>query len=450
MRQGLTIFFNKYYYVATIMLLVFLFWWLDQTLIGMILVALLACMSTLFSEDLKPFATAFVSYTFLCTPNFIERLRSLDRTIIIFGSILLVLVIITLLVYYYRHRIEIRSRFTLGSLFVGMVLAMIVAVLAGIGSPYFTWLSFSITLGCFIFMICFYVVFRNTLTVNLKQYLAYVMVGVGIVVSLEMLVYYVNHPISFDIPLRLEVGWGIKNTIGVLIAFAIPMCLYLGYRSKQLWCYLIIAFLLYGALIATLSRGNVFIITAMLPLMLLYFYYKTPYRKMFLYSLAGLIGLTCISYLCFHQTINGIIISYLNRGLDDSSRWELWHKVFEMGKGYRIFGISYRGTIEGFPFVGTLLKAHSTILQIFISNGIIGLIGFSKFFYDRYKLIIKAKVKDPFWFVGTLVILTFALYGLIDLNFFIIYEAFFVFLILIVLELDQTNSIIENDVLELE
>lgn len=423
-------------FIISLVLITTLCWAYDQYLIGMIILAFFGITTFFVASDLKPIMPIAAYYPYVLTQNEIGNGWP-HKDFFIFLAIAVPIGVIGLIYHLKRQKFKF-SQLKKGELFIGALIAMIGITIAGIGHPDYKLIYPIAYFGTGFGMFFFYIAFRNTLKKDVSPYLAKVLIYAGVAIILQMIIYYARaedliNAIQYG---DLRVGWGMRNTIAVILAMAIFMFYYLGYQKKNFYLYIIGSYIFFIALVFTFSRGNLLISLVLNILLLIYTYIKTPYKKQFFLTIMILTVSTLLFIIFDNSFFKELMDSYIRRGLNSSGRINLWKEAYGKWLEYPIFGVGFFGKFQNASFHGALLKVHSTPIQILASSGIVGVIVLAKYYIDRYHFYFKRLFKHSFVFYSFLALIVYEGYGLIDLTLFMIYQLFFIIWFFVAIEID--------------
>ncbi|HEY8423178.1 MAG TPA: O-antigen ligase family protein [Clostridia bacterium] len=264
-----------------------------------------------------------------------------------------------------------------------------------------------------------YLFLNSTITLeedfDYKKYISYAFLCLAFLLIAQMATYYarVEDPFKAIANKTLRVGWGNTNTIATVLMAAVPFILYLSTQYKYGMFFLPAAFLAYGAIWVTQSRGCILASTPLLFFYVIYLIIKTKDKKRYwLIACAGLCVIAAAALLViFKDRLFELFKNMFAKGLDDSGRFELYKEAWELFKKHFLFGTGYfykTDQIESFMYM-----FHSTPLQIMANLGVAGVIAFGYFYYYKYKILLKNR-NHSFGMAIIISIVSLELYGLID------------------------------------
>ena len=293
--------------------------------------------------------------------------------------------------------------------------------LASVGSPsevpLFTLALFGLTL-VFGFIYSFFTVCERDPEerAQLADYVLKILVASGIVISLEMLIFYgrigdINQIVQAMMSKKVHLGWAGPNNMAPMLSICIPATLYFCIRKNFATPLLAtLALVEYALIITTGCRGAILFTTLAMPAMLLYVIVKSENKVSFgvTVSLVFIVAIIIVAY--YGNIFANIITTILNKRLDSSGREELYHLAIDTFKTWPIFGAGWDYKTDVFY--------HSTFFQILATMGVFGLAIFAVFYFWRYRTFFKAR-KDPSTMALLCGMLLFEAYGFIDTNYFV-------------------------------
>lgn len=206
------------------------------------------------------------------------------------------------------------------------------------------------------------------------------LVWIGLILSLEVLVFWIRAKLPADQWHTVIVtnGWGNRNSIATYLCFTIGMTFYLSTRYRHSWVYLLLAFFQYLCLLMTFSRGGILMGTLTTILGAVFSVAKSPQKLRQLGSYAiALVGVAIVVGF-FHKQLTAMVDSLIFRGLGSSGRDELYKEAWDLFTAHPFLG-------AGHGYVGTnthvngiaIYWFHDTVLQVLANCGIVGFLAFA-------------------------------------------------------------------------
>lgn len=412
-------FLSSSYFPLLLAAVAVVFWATGWEIAGAAVMIGVVCLSLWLNADLKPVLAV------ICLIVFVFSLKQIHTSA--FKNFLYVVVPLLVLSFafnflYYQRR----QKLSRGRLFSGMLIGFLAALLSGLFYPAYDKKWFFAVLGVGIGIYLVYFICINFTGKDLKNYICMLMVLAGFVVVFEILIWYLRQP---DILVAIEnkslrVGWGMSNTMAVVLVMAVPAAVYLSLRAgKWAFLYYLGVFCLAVALLFTLSRGNLLFGTPVILISCLYGYFKSRHQKLLFLTALIVLALCILIGAVFWAPLSEIAERLARFGLSPNGRFHDYNRSLNNFWAAPLTGVGYFKPDDGSP-VGFLWKAHNTVLQILSCGGIVGVLAMVPFYYQRYAALLKNF--SEFKFLALLAVLAFELEGMIDLTFLSIYQLFFV------------------------
>ena len=191
--------------------------------------------------------------------------------------------------------------------------------------------------------------------------------------------------------------------------------------------YLITALLLYACTLVTLSRnsilvGAVIFLICFITAMLVGERRKRARVAFLILMLAALIG-----FVLFRDVLYRAFESMIQKGFDDSNRFEIYKESYEIFRAHPSFGVGFFGlhfgTGEVLPFGLVPEFSHNTVFQLLSATGLVGFIGYSIYRLSTMWHILR-RVTVEKWMLGV-AYMTLATQSLLDNYVFQIYTVFY-------------------------
>lgn len=249
------------------------------------------------------------------------------------------------------------------------------------------------------------------------QYLAKCLFAAGLVIATQVLTLYLKADsikAALNTKLTTETGWGMSNTVAAVLAMCVPAAFYLASKSKLNYIFLAGAVYFILGVLFTLSRGGVLFMTLLLPFSVYYCFKQTQkeLRKAAAVTMLSSLALVAVTLLIFWEDLNGVILNPLQKGLDDSFRFDIYKEAIKVFTEHPIFGVGWAYRHRQAPHYTDFYAMHSTVFQYIASGGIVLTLAAIWFFGKRY-MAFYADFK-PHHVFFLLSLLVHDLYGLID------------------------------------
>ncbi len=230
----------------------------------------------------------------------------------------------------------------------------------------------------------------------------------------------------------IRTGWGIWNTMGCYLSMLLPIHFYLATFVKKY------GFIFYGtglisylAIVLSLSRSSLLAGTFVMGISIIVCCFFGENKKVNRIITSALFVVAVIGVILLWEKISNVLGDYLERGLDDNGRFEIYATGWKKFLSHPIFGCGFYNA-HHINEVGLPFGYHNTIVQMIASCGIIGL---GAYLYHRYQTIVlfikQRSVKN---FYLTLCICALLITSLLDIHMFSLYPTLYYMLILITIE----------------
>lgn len=284
-----------------------------------------------------------------------------------------------------------KKKFTLNPNFFGLCAFCVTLLLNGIFSKNYDTKNIVFGLMLVFFFLGIYSLLKDNLTINKAFYekLALAFFALSLVLILELFIAYitidnliVDGHINRD---KLTFGWGIWNTMGMMLVLCIPAVTYLAIIKKYGFIYTLYSALLFVSVILSCSRQSIVGAFLIYPLCLIILLVKGKDRIANLSIIGCALVAGIILLIVFKDTVLQYFILLfkqivVNGELDGSGRTQLWREAARYFRNNPFFGsgffvhFSYQGD-SGLGFIP--LMCHNTFLQILSSCGLIGLAAYT-------------------------------------------------------------------------
>jgi O-antigen ligase len=329
------------------------------------------------------------------------------------------------------HVIIYKQRLFQGKMLPG-ILIMVVAL---IGSSFnaafvnFNYLFYGVVALFYAFV---YFVYVGSFTGKHSDYLMTLFFLLGLVISLEILVYYLRVE---DIMLELErgtihLGWGVSNYVATYLVMFIPATFYYAKKSKYGIFLILVAMLQIVSLLFTSSKAGLISFAIILPMLIIYQLWDHKWYKTLL-NLAVLAGSIALVYGPLSEFINTMVTRLWGEGLDDAGRIGIWLEGVAMFRRYPMFG---GGIFARFDTAYRMY--HNTFLHVMATLGIVGLIGLLHQLYMQFIVLLRNLDRQRIIFI--IALLGAHAHGMVD-NIYLMPQ-FMVIIMIIVANFENANK----------
>ncbi|MBQ9728003.1 MAG: O-antigen ligase family protein [Clostridia bacterium] len=253
--------------------------------------------------------------------------------------------------------------------------------------------------------------------------------------------YDLGTALSLDWKGKVDLGWGLGNSAGEMMAMMLPALFYLIYKEKHGYLYNILLIIGVAAIYFTFCRCALLFTIPALAVGLTVNCIIGRYRKinaLFVFLLLATIGGLVLSVFISGQQ-EKYFAYFIEKKLDDSSRFEIWREYLGFFKDSPVFGEGFavyrriHNDHLGPEYTGLkVLNAHNTVVQML---GCTGIVGFVLYLFHRVQTmwIIFKKPNVDRIFLGGCIIMGLLL-SLLDPLFFRVYFLLFYGVLLMVIE----------------
>ncbi len=281
------------------------------------------------------------------------------------------------------HIIRFKVKFLKGKMLFGVILMVIAMFLSSINAlelPLTYWFYASVGLVYAII----YLFYANTLQGNHVPYLMQMMLILGILVSLETLIFYMNvEDVVYAVEHKLiNLGWGISNYVATYLIMFTSITYYFARTSKRGYLWIPVAFFQMLMILFTLSRGGIVAFAGLFPILLVLLLYKNKHWwKLILSGFVSLVLFAGIIWVGL-DLATALFSRFNNLLFDDSGRFEIWLDALAKFTDHPLFGSGL------FARVGTkdYNMYHNTFLHTLATMGILGGVSLAIQLFEQFKI----------------------------------------------------------------
>jgi O-antigen ligase len=285
------------------------------------------------------------------------------------------------------HIIRFKTKFYKGAYTSSLIVLLGSLFISIFATPIFdSTYMFLILVGVLYILIYFF--FYSTFKGDYIVYLLKIFTSLGILVSIQILLFYVmSEDLEYVLQYKiLDLGWGISNFIATyLIMFIFSTGNFItNNKYRMVWIFVMVFEIL--MLFLTLSRGGVlaFISVSILLVILMLFKSRIKLSVIMGFSISTLV------ITIFIGMYPDLFVNLWNRltlyGMDDTGRFEIWQTAFDQFLAHPLFGVGLYSRLINDTYLGL---NHNTILQTAASFGLVGLIALGLMFYETIKVFFK-------------------------------------------------------------
>ncbi|MGN1227207.1 MAG: O-antigen ligase family protein [Christensenellales bacterium] len=399
-------------------------WCLDLTFISYSILCALFCINLLVRDDLSPSLICLPSMMFVFNTYPITREHYIAFSLSL--SVALICFSVFMIRKYKNHSLNVHY----DKRTIVILIALLGLAMGGLCSKYFSINSVIFAFVLMVSVLVYYILIKNFANIN-KIDFVYKMFFVSTIILIVQLAFvYLSSGDMLSViqNKQARIGIGEINLPATVLAMVIPLLFYKAINSKFDYLYVLFAFIVLFFVMLTCCRGA-FLFACVFGIVAFVLYFIKTKRKIVpICYLCLILIVTVVLLAFFKEQIFSVLQHFIERGFDDTGRFELWQLGIDYFLGSPIFGVGLQAPTYSFEYT----MIHCTIIQILASTGIVGVICFAIYFIDRYKYIFK--VKNTFCIFGYLSILICACYGLIDQTFTCAIFHMIIFAILLAIE----------------
>lgn len=426
-------FFNSDLYLLTFGLFVFASWFFECEYIAVIFAILSMCYMFLTQASTNRLIVIAITIPAMVDLNMRNRISY--SQLYILGPMLLL--VVACAVYYFIKNYKSNGKNILtSSYFAGYVLVLVAGALGGLLYPEQTFLKTVIVVGAGLLLLGLYCLLYKTSGKEAKYTVIKSFILLSIIIVAQIITFYLRQP-SFVKALTdkyMHLGWALTNSLAVMLAMAIPMCFYMAYKSKKgsIW-YLLLAIVFYGTIFLTNCRSIILVGSVVYLACIVIGFFKLNKLDMLLSTLV----LVAVGALAYAFLFEEIFNQFIRLGFDGNGREYLYEYYTKKFKENPVFGMGFYTDSYNYP-TDNMVRAHNTLLQILVSTGIVGLVCFIPYFFQRYRAF--TKKPNLFKVFALLSYLAFAGYGLVDCAMISSYKLIMVYMLMFAVELDSEEQ----------
>jgi hypothetical protein len=290
------------------------------------------------------------------------------------------------------HLIRFKINFVKGKMLIGVLIMFGTMLLSSFNAQeinIYYWFYASIGL-LYAIIYLFYV---NTLEGNHIKYLMKVMLILGILVSLETLIFYLKvDDIVYAVEHKLiDLGWGISNYVATYLIMFSSITFYYIRTAKYGYFWIPVAIFEIVMIFFTLSRGGIVSFAGLLPILIFMTLYKSHrWWKILILVVVSIIGYALIIWAGLNLA-QALFERFRVLLFDDTGRIEIWIDALAKFKEHPIFGagiFAREGTKDYNMY-------HNTVLHIMATMGIVGLGSLLIQLYQQFRITLgKFKIEN--------------------------------------------------------
>ena len=442
MKNKYLAFINSYYYLIACALLVFISHTFGIELLGIISVGLSVSLGLLLSHNLNfVLGPALMIFFNLSEKNsFDGKGKFYEPKSILTVVIIAAIFVICLIAHFILNRKKYSLRSAVKSpLFYGILLLSVSFLFNNLlAKERFFWKDLGFSIALVIAYLGVFLLLYVGLEFNekLKHKIIVTLFIASLLVTFEFFSLFLTGQIQFGngeiIKESIRTGWGIWNTMGCYLSMLLPIHFYLATFTKKY------GFIFYGtglisylAIVLSLSRSSLLAGTFVMGISIIVCCFFGENKKVNRIITSALFVVAVIGVILLWEKISNVLGDYLERGLDDNGRFEIYATGWKKFLSHPIFGCGFYNS-HHINEVGLPFGYHNTIVQMMASCGIIGLVAYLYHRYQTIVLFIKQRSVKNFYLA--LCICALLITSLLDIHMFSLYPTLYYMLILITVE----------------
>lgn len=449
LKAKATNFLNSHYYPILVFLVTLISHSFSIELFGASIIIASVCVGLLVCEDLKFFISPLIIFIFTFSQKSVKSGVFFTTPYIVAMVVLGAIIISLFIVRYVIRRKSIDFHNCIKSkLFIGIACLCISLLLNGLfnfdeyqsGNIIFA-LALIVCIGLIFFL------FSIDLKPNkeLKNYLFFILFLTSILITLEFFFSFI-HQFEFEngelVKESILLGWGLWNNIGGMLAFLLPVHFYYASTVKRYgWVFYLTGLLTFVTIALSLSRASLLVSAFVIIGCALVSCFAGENKKInrLITVAIAIVGIAGIIVLW--DKLAAIFGDYINRGLDDNGRFEMYkHGLVNFTENPIFGGGFYSAWAYEYQFVSFIPYRYcNTIIQMMGTCGIVGLLAYLWHRYETVKLFWKKR--SLYTVFCALCMAGFLGTSMLDNHFFNLYPSFIYIIMLLVVENSEEDFI---------
>ncbi|MBU1144948.1 MAG: O-antigen ligase family protein [Firmicutes bacterium] len=331
------------------------------------------------------------------------------------------------------HIIRFKVNIFKGKMTLGIALMFLAMLLSSINAEFINinYIFYGVIGLVYAFIYFFYV---NSIKGNHIDYLLQMMMILGVLISFEVLIYYIRvEDVLYALEHKtIDLGWGISNFIATYLIMFIPTTFYFAKTSKINFFWIFLGIFEILMLFFTLSRGGILAFLLIFILVLI-FLLKSSNWKLTLLNFALTIAILTLLSIYNYDLFSAIYDRFMNLLLDDSGRIEIYKDAIATFLAHPLFGAGIFARLDA---LGDYRMYHNTILHTMATFGAVGLIGLLIQFYQMFRVFVYQL--KPQTLILSISVLGAMAHGMIDNVYFM--PQFMIMLFIIIAVVENSNK----------
>lgn len=357
-----------FYYMTTVGILMLLLLDDISPLLGLFLF-----MNVMISRKNSPSSTVNASNYYSQTENIVQII------------VLLSLFVIT--IFYRLIQTGVKRRFKPTPIFYGLCVLAAAFIMNGVASAEYDLKNIAYGVFMAFFFLVIFAVMKDNVNPSKKTFerIAWAFIAFSVLLLTELAVAYLKYDVIQDGHFnrnKLMFGWGIYNTMGMLLVLCIPSAAYLAGKYKYGFPFTVYTFVLFVASFFSLSRQAMLGAVIIYPVctVILLIKGKNMIANLLITAaclIAGIVVLGLKQDVLLDYIIKTFKALFVDGELNGNGRMEIYRAAVQSFKSAPVFGTGFFVEIPGAAnFVGLEIipaRYHNTVLQMLGACGALGI-----------------------------------------------------------------------------
>lgn len=386
-RSSVAKFLNSYGFIWILALITFVFWYTKQDMAGLAVLLIMVTAVLIFCEDATPVIACFIFMFFI----FGKYRTSLDAKELWY-AVLFILPIGGFVYNIYKFKVK---KFSIGGFSLAILIAIVPWLLQGIGvegrEPILVFACLGVGI---IFVIAYFLIYMTSRRQrkNLIEYIAQIFLAVGVMISIEIIIFHLRIKDYYFENYFTILGWGDRNPVAAMLAMVMPVTFFYSTKNNKFsFLFIALGIVEYIIILLLQSRGVTLFATVAMPVLFVYSMLCSE-RKLANVITCGVFCILFVIVLLFKkEMIFNLLDRLIKNKFDENGRKPLWEAGVRLFTEHPFFGVGfdYRDPADHLSInnTGGPTYFHSTFLQIYGALGIVGGIVYAYLYYWRYRIV---------------------------------------------------------------
>ena len=283
----------------------------------------------------------------------------------------------------------IYHRFKITPIFIGLCAFVVALLLNGIFSEYYSEMNFVYAMFLAVLFLGIFSFANGNIQVNegTFEYIAYSFIALLGVLSIELVVAFATYEgLIVDgaiIRSKLQYGWGMYNTMGMMLTMCLPAPFYLAAKFKHGWAFTLCGAFNVAMAYLCMSRQAILMGTVVFIACAVWLLIRTKGRARIINAsiMGGLAFIAFIIMAIMHEKIASIFASLMDALDTGSARTIIWKEAIDKFLNYPVFGAGFYSRTRwvwgqsGFADILPRMY-HNTPIQLLECSGLVGLMAY--------------------------------------------------------------------------